>query len=370
MEYNKDTLCLFPFSHVSPQQHGPIRQCCIGNDILDNDGNVILYDVHKAFNSNHMNRIRSDLSSGIKAKECNYCWSVEKSGGMSMRQGTFYRNWANDVNFDDPKIRCLDIRFSNVCNIKCLSCNPEKSNQIGIEEGVDNPTKILDSIYTSLIKLAPDIREINFLGGEPMIHKEMYNSLDYLIENGYSHNISLKYSTNVTVLKDEFIEKLEKFKFTKIGVSIDAYGKRDEYIRFPSKWKVIEKNLRRYRNNFPNNAVLKVQQVCSNLAMGGIDEFYDWYMSIDDNQNVKKTIDHLWLEYPSHLRCNIIPVDKKENIRERLQSIPGMEAMLSRMMQPYTEEEKNAFVEYIKRKDKLRGVNILDYCPEFEEWFS
>ena len=315
-----------------------------------------------------MKRIRSDLVNGIKAPECNYCWEAEKYNVMSMRQGTFSRNWIRDVDINNPKIRCIDIRFSNKCNLKCLSCNPEKSNQLGIEENLINPT-VSYPIYDSLIHLAPNLREINFLGGEPLLQNEMYKFMDYLIHNGHSKKINLKFSTNVTVYKSTFVEKLKEFKFTKLGVSIDGYDKRNEYLRFPSKWKVLEKNLMLYRDSLPENSVIKVQQVCSNLSMNGIDDFYNWYMSIDD-YNTNKIIDYLWVQYPPYLRCNIIPNNMKDNIKKKLQYIQNLEPMLNKMMQPYTEKEKNQFIEYINRKDKLRGTNILDYCPEFEEWFS
>ena len=67
----------------------------------------------------------------------------------------------------------------------------------------------------------------------------------------------------------------------------------------------------------------------------------------------------------------MFPDSVKEHVKEILShsSVVNAISYIQEMMQPYTEEEKTEFIEYIKKKDKLRGVNILDYCPEFEEWF-
>ena len=367
MEYNKDTFCYNPFSHISPQQTGNMRQCCLGRDLLEN-GKPILYDIDKAFNSEHMNRIRSDLLNGIRAPECNYCWNVEKSGGRSMRLGTLKKDWSNSVDIKNPSIRYLDIRFSNKCNLKCLSCNPEKSDQIGMEEKIENPT-LSYPLYDSLMNFpCSSLIEINLLGGEPLLHKETYMFMDYLIESGISDNIAVRISTNCTIYKQEFLDKAKKFKSLELGLSVDGYGHRNEYIRFPSRWESTERNMKLYLDNIPSNTTIHVQQVCSNLAMHGVHDFYNWFQSLDVP---RKEIYYIWLQHPSFMKCNIMPERFKARLITQLSdiNIPQLRSMLSRIKQPYTEEEKTEFIEYIKKKDKLRGVNILDYCPEFEEWF-
>ena len=81
---------------------------------------------------------------------------------------------------------------------------------------------------------------------------------------------------------------------------------------------------------------------------------------------------HGHLRNPYFLRGHVLPDSAKEKARKMLDKskVINTDAFISYLMNPYTEEEKNAFIEYIKKKDKLRGTNILDYCPEFEEWFS
>ena len=366
-EQNKDTFCYYPFMHISMQADGSLRSCCNAAKLEEN-GSPILYDVDKAFNSDHMNRIRSDLLNGIKAPECKKCWDHEKFNAKSMRQImlSVYNNSNFSVDILTPNIQYMDINLSNKCNLKCMMCFPTRSNQIGIEMGYNNPYMEFP-LYDKVTEIAHNLRRIRFTGGEPLLHDDMYNILDYLIDNDYSKNIYLKYNTNATVTRDDFFDKIKHFRYIKFDISIDGYGRRDEYIRFPSKWESIERNILYFKDMLPKEkSTMTACTVCQNLSIVGMKELEDWISKLG--------IGHFYnrLTHPYFLQCHILPESAKKKAKESLEKSNVMNAssFVTEMMNPYTQEEKNAFINYVKKKDKLRGINILDYCPEFEEWFS
>ena len=314
MEYNKDTFCYYPFMHISMQADGTIRSCC-NAERLKEDGKHILYDIDKAFNSEHMNRIRSDLLNGIRAPECKKCWDHEKFGATSMRQIMLsaYDKDFDKINIDKPKIQYLDVNLSNKCNLKCLMCFPNRSNQIAIEMGHKNPN-LEFPLYDKIGEFSPHLRRIRFTGGEPLLHDDMYKIVDYLIENNYSKNIYIKYNTNATVTRDDFFDKIKHFKFIKFDVSIDGYGRRDEYIRFPSKWDVIERNIRYFKEKLPEeNTEMTAVTVCQNLSITGMKELEDWISDFG--------IGHFFnrLTHPYYLQNHIMPQESKEKARESLE---------------------------------------------------
>ena len=49
-----------------------------------------------------------------------------------------------------------------------------------------------------IVELAPYIRSIKVIGGEPLIMKKHYEMLDALIETGHAKDIRIKYQTNLT----------------------------------------------------------------------------------------------------------------------------------------------------------------------------
>ena len=88
------------------------------------------------------------------------------------------------------------------------------------------------------------LKQVNFLGGEPLIIKEHTDFLKQCIKHGIAKNMVLFYTTNLTVLKDELFDVWSEFRHVYLGVSIDGYKEVDDYIRYPSRWDRIEKNIK------------------------------------------------------------------------------------------------------------------------------
>ena len=91
----------------------------------------------------------------------------------------------------------------------------------------------------------PDrLEKIRFIGGEPLLIKEVRQSLAYLIEKGIADRITLMIVTNGSVCDDEILDMLNKFKSVILLFSVDGYGKTNDYIRFPSNWSDVENNIK------------------------------------------------------------------------------------------------------------------------------
>jgi MoaA/NifB/PqqE/SkfB family radical SAM enzyme len=94
----------------------------------------------------------------------------------------------------------------------------------------------------------PDkLQRIIFQGGEPLIIKEVEDVLDHLIKVNATQNVILEIVSNMTIVKDTFLEKLRPFKSIELGCSIDGIGADFEYIRYPASWSIVEANIERMR---------------------------------------------------------------------------------------------------------------------------
>ena len=78
-----------------------------------------------------MQKVRSDLSNGKKISQCTLCWDREDKGFSSMRLEANKEYGMHDSTLATPKY--LDLRLSNLCNLKCRMCNPVYSSQIAKE---------------------------------------------------------------------------------------------------------------------------------------------------------------------------------------------------------------------------------------------
>ena len=67
--------------------------------------------------------------------------------------------------------------------------------------------------------------------------------LDYLLETGAYENITLQINSNITHWVSSFFQKISQFKETDFFASIDAFGEKNDWIRSPSQFSKVEKNM-------------------------------------------------------------------------------------------------------------------------------
>jgi|GEM_PF-1096189 len=101
-------------------------------------------------------------------------------------------------------------------------------------------------VFKELLRDPQKVQKIQFLGGEPMIVKEVLEVIDFLSEQGDPKNLILSFVTNGTVYEPKLFERAAKYKQMVIAVSLDAVGDYYEYIRYPAKWEKVVNNVLRF----------------------------------------------------------------------------------------------------------------------------
>lgn len=229
------------------------------------------------FNTKHLKHARKEMMAGERPKECDYCWRIEDSGGHSDRFFKSLEPWALE-NHDrivdsNPEQEYfptyLEVDFSNVCNFKCTYCGPEystqwvedikkngpmillpRTNQVqwaqGWQKDLDNLVyknrefnPYVDAFWKWFPEAYKHLKVYRITGGEPLLSKETFRSIDWFIDNP---NTELEFSINTNLgapekLWEQFLDKVRQLtekravkKFT-VFTSVDAWGKRAEYIR-------------------------------------------------------------------------------------------------------------------------------------------
>ena len=207
------SFCILPFVHQEKKFNGTYHVCCYG-DQLQSD--IAADDSLASFNSDKMNRIRSDMVLGIKPSACASCYSQEDRGIYSPRLRE-NETWTNQSDiravvekcFDDYtnnlpiKPISYDLRYSNTCTLRCRMCNSSSSSALNAEYSkiqaqwpekfwtIDNPR------INHEVELHDDIQKIYLAGGEPLV--EPYNL--QLLENLAQHNaeVSLLINTSLNI---------------------------------------------------------------------------------------------------------------------------------------------------------------------------
>jgi organic radical activating enzyme len=290
------------------------------------------------FNTEHLKQARREMKSGERPPECDYCWRIEDNKSPSDR---FYKSlepWAlerhDEIQAADPNQdffpSYLEVDFSNVCNFKCVYCGPEYSSKWVEELKQNGPVKLLENTdhvvwaqgwQKDLDSLSYRNNEFNpyidafwkwwpeaykhlhvyrITGGEPLLSKETYRSMDWFIENP-NPNLEFSINTNLGVpdkLWDKFIERVEilstgnYIKKLTIFTSVDAWGERAEYLRPGLNF---EKFKQRYEQIMAMGNVRITTMVTFNiLSISSIQKLFEWQLELRKKYNPNSVVAGLW----------------------------------------------------------------------------
>ena len=254
--------CLLPWTHLHIRTDGCARPCCMWDG--PSMGNAHSSSIDELRNSSDMKTLRSDMMKGRPVAGCWKCYEEERSGFCSMRQRNnivFERHrgrerlTAPDGTLPRLSVPFLDIRFSNVCNLRCRTCDATLSSSwvgdaraLGLSVEGGGVRKSYDDWAALWRQLQPlleeGIEEIVFAGGEPLIMEEHYQILDFLLARGLT-DVRLRYNTNFSALRfqgRDVIGLWSRMHDVKVAASLDGSGRRGEYLRKGLRWDEVVAN--------------------------------------------------------------------------------------------------------------------------------
>jgi MoaA/NifB/PqqE/SkfB family radical SAM enzyme len=317
----KDSLCIYPWIHLYINSQGLVGTCCEFNENypLDHISKSELIDIA---NNDNMKLVRQQMLSNQRPEGCITCWKKEDNNLPSARQIANER-WskykhlidttASDGSFPDFKLRYLDARFSNVCNLKCRMCGGKFSSRIAQEESdlYDNNDFVelkleRNEINKTLQFIEDNIYELDavyFAGGEPLLMAEHYQILDLLIKHNRT-DIQITYNTNLTVLsykKLNVIDYWKQFNNITVGASIDLIGTQANYVRFGTDYTDIEKNYHLIKNHVTFN-ITSIVHILNIFNLTKLQ--YHWITNLKLNPSA---ISFRALIYPENMSLQVLP---------------------------------------------------------------
>ena len=394
-----DTFCILPWIHIATTSTGNYRFCCNstpGKNTIRDENNKE-YKIHRAspdvvWNAPDYKNLRKQMLNGEKPKVCVRCWREESTGIKSARL-SYNDQYANHIDeaisstSEDGtaplKAVYVDLRLGNLCNLKCRMCNPWSSNQ-WIEEwnnltsydGKDIEQEEKDrlsnmdwpqnpKLWKHLMTVIDTVEEIYLTGGEPTLALEQYKLFDRCIELDKAKDITLKYNTNLTNIPPKMVEYWKHFKKIKINASIDAYDELNRYIRYPTNWKSVDKNLSAF-HKMEKQGKMRVQvhttvQIYNILDLNKLFEYtekfgYFPYLNI--------------LNHPDYLNVRVLPDNLKQLAVERLQpwlDKPKVQGLIDYMMAEDWTKHKTKFIEYTAEVDKSRNQSLEKVAPNLKK---
>jgi len=407
--------CSHLFTALSFDQRGQVRVCCNNYETpKDENGFPILvtdedFSMVKSLNSDVHTRIRKNILADKQDPGCIRCWQTEDNGAESYRtiwnnslatgfaEEMMVESMDSDGYIGDPYVTFLDFTMGNKCNLICRMCNIDNSNLWEKESKLLYKDKFkapetnisVDERFLSdefFEKNFMNLKKVNFLGGEPLIIKEHTDFLKQCIKHDIAKNMILFYTTNLTVLKDELFDLWSQFKHVYLGVSIDGYGEVDDYIRYPSKWAKLEKNIKKISEwKKKLNMDLQIHATFQALNILNYDKLLEWVFSLGDLGFWKIPFSN-WVTYPNWYDCRVLSKDLKDVAIERInkfidskkdiewdigeeQWLGILKSNLVTLKEELDDDEAILkFKVYTKKLDRSRKQHIVNYIPELEKF--
>jgi len=341
-----DNFCLYPFSNFQLDPDGRARPCCkykVGDASWQNDvPKLPNVNIDELWHQPEYQKLRDSFLRGERPTGCKACWDEEDAGITSMRltreQGgkqfpyaTFFKH------IPSPSPKSLDLKLSNLCNLKCRICTPFLSTQwikeikdlgigdMGSMESFTNNSKekFMGNPQNEQIvrQWAPEIDTVEFYGGEPLMQQEHDRILKIMHDAGKPELTGLYYNTNSTICKESLFELWKPFKEVFINFSVDDIAERFEYQRHNAKWLETLANITQYQEYSAKHGVNMTLSLY--VTVGILNVFYlKEFMAEMEPTGINIILN--MVHYPHHYSIVNLPPKVKDIVREKLLSIQNI----------------------------------------------
>jgi len=309
--------CVVPWTNFEVYTNGDIKTCSLGKKTL---GNISDQPLDEILNGEPIKKIKENMLNNVPDKNCVKCQirTIEEDNFKHLRNHYNSRLEQEDVNYEDINnfdMRFIDLHWSNICNLRCVMCNPGQSSLIAKDEKVfvaPIQQERIDEIIKVVTKNEDKIKEIYLSGGEPFYIPQNVKLLKALTNK----EVPIRINTNMHWYKNnKLYEILKTFKNVQLTMSVDALYNKFNYIRTGANWETFIKNFKTVKEETQF-------EIRMNMIFSVIN-------AIDVPKNIKyfyhdigiKDITINLLENPKEIAPMNYPENKKQFIINELQSV-------------------------------------------------
>jgi len=414
---NNSVTCVSPWYELRIDADGSLTYCHAAR--LKEKSNLKL---DKWFDSGEMiSKVRDQMYHGHSVEGCVECYKAERNKFVSFRhrrnlEGAIYEGeYFQESLKQSPaynrmvgkesniKPSFLHVSLSNLCNLSCRMCSPMFSSQLSanmkkinkLEKNIpthhDWTTGPRWQEFCQLVFDNPNLICLHFMGGEPLFHKKFYEFVDLCIEKKFT-DFYLTFVTNGTIYDLDLFNKLKKFKFVAIEISIENFHISNDYTRINSDYQKIKNNIISALTHRSDTFDVVLRSVPQALTVQHYHTLIDFALEhdlcIDSNQligkeflkistlpdNIKKNIvDDLIKRYSYLLdRTELDPAKKTINVRNNFeipdQITENIRMIIKLLQEPVQHQEHDRlikdFIKYNQEFDPISPLKFLDVYPE------
>ena len=395
--------CDYPFDHIYVHPNGKFRLCCTTiQNVPSNDGYTLFdarkHSIEEYWNSDRMKAIRRNMISGKKTLDCTRCYEQEANGVESLRTKNGIEKYPKDTEADgtyNKPATSMQLQLGNICNYKCKMCSQMYSHMIGLEmleigkqdpdwlqwvkkKGavVNNWTNELgtreewykdEKVKMEMFEyISKNINVLSVIGGEPTLIPEFYELFDYCDKQNTLQDKSVTIVTNLSNTNPKMTRWLSKLGEWQIWASVDGVAERTEYIRYPSKWNVIQKSLQFYKEQLKHsNGNITLSPAIQLLNIDQLDDIIKWWLNFAGGE-LNKEYGFTWLAtvwFPQICNPTTAPTSWRQEVADKLEKFkyddPFYQNQITNLRKETLSDEQKkplieSFIRYNDKQDQFR----------------
>jgi hypothetical protein len=424
----KNNFCSSPWFHMRITNSGTYESCrwmSKDGSTRVNFNNSIQTVSPLVYFQQNMSELRTALLEGAAPDMCNDCYTMEKYKKPSGRQRQLLKVGVQDQYFEKSLASStlkLDFDYSNLnqgrttrhvtdwqidlgnyCNGACVFCNPESSSRLaaefqrlGLVDRIPPPAwcddpNLVDQFVQTLTN-STNLQYLHFIGGETIITPGFKTILTALVDADLAQDITIGFTTNLTVWSDDVVELLKQFGQIHLGMSVETLTPVNDYVRYPSQQaRTLELLNRWVELGRQQDWLIQLRITPTCLTVHELSTVYEYAW-----QNSIAVESCNFLDDPKFFRISVLPHEHRAtaiaaieqwicnhqtvntqqivNTRDpnvaREQIVQDAESYLNYLK--FAEDESARLpdlVAYLKRLESNRGNSILTYLPQYEDLF-
>jgi radical SAM protein with 4Fe4S-binding SPASM domain len=394
---DSDSFCMLPWIHLHAWPDGRAYPCCLG--VAKHPvGNFKEKTMREIWNDEPMREMRRNMLDDRPCQECADCYEQEATGFASMRNNS-NKNFAQfidsvdqtlpDGTYPDFQLHYWDVRFSNICQLKCRSCGSIFSSRWydddvklwgkELRPRVSFAGRHEEDVWEQMQEHVPHLEQIYFAGGEPLIMEEHNRILKLLIEKGNT-NVRLIYNTNLNDLnykRENVLELWKHFPNVCVAASLDDMGIRAEIIRSGTKWNHVEQNIRDLKRECAHIDFM----ISPTLSMMNIWNFTRFHRYMVESGFIEaKDFNLNILQGPQNYRIDMLPPEIKQQFKQDFEdhiawlepidtiqrAVGGFRGAIEFMMATDNQHLLPEFWRTVDDLDWCRNEQLIDVVPELQ----
>lgn len=424
-----DAFCILPWIHLEVVPEGNAKICCVAKEAIREGRtpmNIATHSLDDMRHSRYLQSVRKALADGRRIPVCTYCWEQEKRGETSQREfwNGFFPASTKAVREKiaaggDPAeaqpLEYLQISVGNKCNLACRMCNASYSSRIEEDpvhvkwaprqdrelevwtKGGDRKEHAALTrpdwtpgtpwfeqptfIDNDLMGAGATLKTLYVTGGEPLFVPAFDRLLDEYVERGFAKDMIISLNTNLFHNEGRIaraMESLLRFRHCHMAPSIDGHGAVYEYVRYPARWPIVDRNIRTVAAMARENAHLSFMLTTVAQAYN-IFNLVDLLRYADDLQIECKP--HV-LDGPAQIRPHVLPRELRLAAAGKLDAYAkspgdagpqtanrGHAARLARFMEAIEDDAhlpglQKLFAQFTRELDVARKQSLEAAVPE------